>query len=87
MTHALLTPDPDPADRQRACDLGDVGLPGFGAFTAIGADGEEYLMLCKYGIGVADGRVLDWRQVAPHEQVGVLPSPWRYEQHQQHRHP
>ena len=69
MTHALLTPDPDPVDRDRACDLAGAGLPGYCACVCVGADGEEHLMLAKYNIGEADGRVLNWQTVAPHEVI------------------
>lgn len=64
--------DPDPVDRSRACDLGDAGLPGHGLCVAIGADGEEYLLLAAYNLGEADGRVFDWHQIAPHELLGPV---------------
>ena len=40
--------------------------------VAIGTDGEEYLLLAAYSQGEADGKVLDWARVAPHELVGPV---------------
>ena len=66
-----LHDDPDPIDRARGIDLASAGLPGYCAAVAIGADGDEYLMLAAYGLGVADGRVFDWNHVAAHEIPGL----------------
>lgn len=77
MTHALLAGDPDPIDRQRACDLGRAGLPDYCATIAINSRGEEVYLLAKYSQGEAD-YIVDWASTAPHEEVGRLPSDWRH---------
>jgi hypothetical protein len=43
----ISTPDGDPApvDRARGVDLGSAGPPGYCAAVAIGANGEEHLLL------------------------------------------
>ena len=70
MTLPTLTPDPDPIDRQRACDLGRAGLPGYCAAVVVNSQGEEILMLAQYNQGEGD-YITDWAAIAPHEVPGL----------------
>ena len=76
MSSPTLTPDPDPTDRTRACDLASAGLPGYCATIAINASGEEVLLLAAYDQGEAD-YLTDWSRVAPHDDLSGLPVYWR----------
>ena len=72
MPAPTVTPDPDPVDRARGVDLGDVGLVGYCVAVTIAADGEERFALLKYNTG--DGAVYwpaDWNLLAPHEIPGL----------------
>lgn len=71
MPHALTTPDFDPTDQSRACDLASAGLPDYCATVVVTADGEERFILAKYDAGPADYWPIDWSRVAPHEVIGL----------------
>jgi hypothetical protein len=62
-------------DEIRTVSLGDVGLQGYSAATAVTVDGEELLVLAHHGSldTPAPCCPLDWRDLAPHELTGRLP--------------
>ena len=66
--------DLDLIDPARSARLYDVGLPGYIAATAIGADGETHLVLA-HGDALGDTGVRYDPDCAdaPHEQCGQLP--------------